>query len=323
MLLARGYDVHGLDSDLFADSAFLSPEALVATNKKDVREVESTDVEGFDAVIHLAGLSNDPMGDYRPEMTDEINHRASVKLARLARSAGVKRFIFASSCSNYGAAGDEFLAENAAFNPVTPYGQSKVDAEKGLAELADDQFSPVFLRASTAYGVSPKLRFDLVVNNLTAWAFTTQRVRLKSDGKPWRPLVHVEDIAMAYVAALQAPVRAVHNKAFNVGTTTENYRVRDVAELVSEIVPGSILAFAPDAGADKRNYRVDCNFIARSLPDFKPQWTVRKGILQLHEAFKNTDLTTSEFEGEKYKRIAHIKKLIREGRLDTSLRWTS
>ena len=214
------------------------------------------------------------------------------------------------------------MTENSPFNPVTPYGLSKVRAEAALARLADKNFSPTFIRASTAYGVSPRLRFDLVTNNLTAWAYTTGKVYLKSDGTPWRPIVHVEDIARAYIAALHAPLEHVHNQAFNVGTTAENYQIRDIAEIVQAIVPGSKIEFAPEAGPDKRCYRVDCNKIARKLPGFKPQWTVRRGIQQLYEKFKSVGLKLEEFEGPKYKRIAHIKEMVQEGRLNQDLRWT-
>jgi nucleoside-diphosphate-sugar epimerase len=288
---------------------------------KDIRDVEKHDVEGFDAIIHLAGLSNDPLGDYRPELTEDINEKASVRLAQIAKAVGVKRFLFASSCSNYGAAGDHFLTEKAAFNPVTPYGWSKVKVERTLEKMADKDFSPTYIRASTAYGVSPRMRFDLVTNNLTAWAFSTGRVYLKSDGSPWRPIVHIEDISRAYIAVLQAPRELIHNEAFNIGTTAENYQIRKIAEMVKEVVPGCEVDFAPSAGPDKRCYRVDCNKVARVLRDFKPQWTARRGIEQLYEAYKNEGLTLEEFEGPKYMRIAHIKRLVAEQRLDENLRW--
>ncbi len=320
MLVKRGHDVEGLDSGLFDACTFAGRLADIPTRRKDIRDVALEDVAGFDAVIHLAGLSNDPLGDYRPELTEEINFRASVRLATLSRKAGVKRFLYASSCSNYGAAGQDFLTESAGFKPVTPYGWSKVNVERAVSPMADAQFSPTFLRASTAYGLSPRLRFDLVLNNLTAWAYTTGRVLLKSDGSPWRPIVHVEDIARAYVAVLEAERETIHNRAFNVGQTTENYQVREIAELVQEIVPGSRVEFAADAGPDVRCYRVDCNAIGRGLHGFKPQWTARRGIEQLYEAFRTTGLTLEDFEGERFKRIAHIKKLIRDGELDADLR---
>jgi len=321
MLIDRGHEVVGLDTDYYGRCTFSGALPDVKTLKKDVRDIEMHDVEGFDAVIHLAGLSNDPLGDYQPELTEEINEKASVRLAQIAKTVAVKRFLFASSCSNYGAAGNDFLTEEAEFNPVTPYGRSKVKVEQALVKMADKDFCPTYIRASTAYGVSPRLRFDLVTNNLTAWAFTTGRVYLKSDGFPWRPIVHIEDISRAYIAALEAPTELVHNEGFNVGTTTENYQIREIAEMVKEVVPGCEIGFAPDAGPDKRNYRVDCNKLARVLHDFKPQWTARRGIEQLYAAYKSVGLTLEEFEGPKYMRIAHIKSLVAEGSLDENLRW--
>ncbi len=321
MMIADGHDVCGLDSDLFQECTFGDGVPEIPLIEKDVRDVEAHDIEGFEAIVHLAGLSNDPLGDYRPELTEQINEKASIRLANLAKAAGVSRFLFASSCSNYGAAGVDFLSEEAVFNPVTPYGVSKVHVEAALSEIADEDFSPTYIRASTAYGVSPRLRFDLVTNNLTAWAFTTGQVYLKSDGMPWRPIVHVEDISRAYISALHAPRELIHNEAFNVGTTAENYQMREIAEIVKQVVPGCEIGFAPDAAPDKRCYRVDCNKIARTLHDFKPQWTARQGIEQLYEAYKEIGLTLEEFEGPKYKRIAHVKELISEGRLSQDLRW--
>jgi nucleoside-diphosphate-sugar epimerase len=321
MLLERGHEVHGIDTDWFERCTFAGQIADIEGVRKDCREVDADDVAGFDAVIHLAGLSNDPLGDYRPELTAEINEAASVQLAGLAKKVGVERFLFASSCSNYGAAGVDFLSEGAEFRPVTPYGVSKVNVEKALSGLADRTFSPTYIRASTAYGASPRLRFDLVVNNLTAWAVTTGQVYLKSDGTPWRPLVHVEDIARAYVAALEAPREVVHNEAFNVGTTTENYQMREIADVVKQVVPGCEVTYAADAGPDTRCYRVDCNKIARTLHGFKPQWTVRRGVEQLYDAYQRAGLTLEDFEGARYKRIAHIKHLIADGQLSEQLRW--
>jgi nucleoside-diphosphate-sugar epimerase len=310
-----------MDADYFMRCTFDGALPEVPTHAVDVRDAHDSVLKGCQAVIHLAGLSNDPLGDYKPTLTEEINYRASVRLATMARRAGVQRFLFASSCSNYGAAGEDFLTEQSVFNPVTPYGLSKVMVERDLSKLADDRFSPVYLRASTAYGLSPRIRFDLVVNNLTAWAFTTGRVYLKSDGSPWRPIVHVEDICRAYIAALHAPRELVHKQAFNVGTTTENYQIREIAEIVKEIVPGCRVDYATDAGPDKRCYRVDCGFIARTLHGFKPQWTARRGIEQLYQAYKTVGLKLEDFEGPKFMRIAHIKKLVGEGLLDNELRW--
>lgn len=322
MLLERGHEVVGLDSDLFQASRY-GPwqEASVPSLQKDIRDVEEEDLEGYDAVLHLAGLSNDPLGDLNPDLTYEINYRASVRLAELSKRVGVRRFIFSSSCSNYGAAGDDFLTEESPFNPVTPYGRSKVLVEQDVSKMADDTFSPIFLRNATAYGVSPFLRFDLVLNNLVAWAFTTGRVYLKSDGTPWRPIVHIQDIAQAFCVVLEAPLEKVHNQAFNVGRTEENYRIRELAQIVAETVPGTRIEYAPDAGPDKRNYRVDCSKIQRVLPEFKPRWDARLGAQELYEAYQQVGISVEEFEGPRYKRIAHIRQLLSEGRLDETLRW--
>lgn len=321
MLLAEGHDVTGLDTDLFRRCTFTGQLADVPHIDKDVRDATREDVEGFDAILHLAALSNDPLGDYNPDLTEAINEVASIRLAKLAKEAGVERFVFASSCSNYGAAGSDFMTEDAPLAPITPYGVSKAAVERALSKLADDRFSPIYLRASTAYGVSPRIRFDLVLNNLTAWAFTTGQVRLKSDGSPWRPVVHVEDIARAYIASLRAPREAIHNRAFNVGTTSENYQIRELAEIVAEVVPGCEVTLAPDAAPDQRCYRVDCGLISMTLPHFKPQWTARRGALELYETYKEVGLTLEDFEGERFKRIAHVKRLVEDGELDASLRW--
>lgn len=325
MLLAAGHEVIGMDTNLYKGSTFGKERIIenVPSIDKDIRDVEVSDLQGFEGIIHLAGLSNDPLGDLNPDLTYQINHLASVKLATLAKEAGVSRFIFASSCSNYGAAGDNFLTEEAQFNPVTPYGISKVRVEQDVSKMADDDFSPTFLRSGTAYGVSPRLRFDLVLNNLVAWAFTTGNVLLKSDGSPWRPVVHIEDMSRAFLSALNAPRELVHNEAFNVGQTKENYRVKEMAQIVIDTVPGSKLEFASDAGPDKRNYRVNCDKIATVLTEFKPQWTVRKGAQELYDAYQEVGLQLDEFEGDRYRRIHHIKYLINSGRLSEDLRWQS
>lgn len=323
MLVAAGHDVVGLDTDLYEGSTFGEENEThnVPALKKDIRDIRPGDLDGFNAIIHLAGLSNDPLGDLNPELTYEINHRASVRMAEMGKQVGVERYIFSSSCSNYGAGGQDFLDENSAFNPVTPYGISKVLVEQDVTKLADDNFSPTFLRSATAYGVSPRLRFDLVVNNLVAWAYTTGKVYLKSDGTPWRPLVHIEDMSRAFLAVLNAPRELVHDRAFNVGRTDENYRIREVAEVVMETVPGSKVEFAGDAGPDTRNYRVNCDLIANTLPEYKPQWTIRKGAQELYEAYQRVGIKVEDFEGPRYRRIHHIKELISSGRLDINLRW--
>jgi nucleoside-diphosphate-sugar epimerase len=322
MALKAGHDVVGYDTDLFSECTFQGRLADVPHIHKDIRDASASDLQGIDAIIHLAALSNDPLGDYNPGLTEEINADASIRLAELARDAGVSRFLFASSCSNYGAAGSDFMTEDAPLNPITAYGISKVAVEKAVSELATDGFTPVFMRASTAYGLSPRIRFDLVINNLTAWAATTGRVLIKSDGTPWRPVVHVSDICRAYLAGLTAPKEAIHNQAFNIGLTTENYQVRDLAQIVADVVPDCEVEIAADAAPDARCYRVDCNRIAMELPGFRPQWTAERGVAELYEAYKRVGLKLEDFEGERYKRIAHVKRLIASGRLNTSLRWT-
>jgi len=325
MMLAEKFDVVGLDSDLYSRCTFGEGLVDVPTICKDIRDVEPDDLRGFDAICHLAGLSNDPLGNLNPQLTYEINHRASVRLAELAKLAGVGRFVFSSSCSNYGAAGDDVLTEQSAFNPVTPYGESKVMVERDVSALADDRFSPTFLRNATAYGVSPRIRFDLVLNNLVAWAFATGRVMLKSDGSPWRPIVHIEDIARAFIAVLKAPREVVHNEAFNVGVTRENYRIRELAEIVAETVPGCQVEFASGAAPDKRCYRVNCDKIIRTLAahgaGFEPRWNARLGARQLYESYAKTGVTLEEFEGPRYQRIGHIRSLIESGVLGADLRY--
>ncbi len=321
MLVQAGHEVVGVDTDLYRRSTFGRWEETIRTMVKDVRALEHADLRGFDAVVHLAALSNDPLGDLNPQLTYDINHLASVRLAALAKEAGVTRFVFASSCSNYGAAGDAPVNEDSQLNPVTAYGISKVRVEQDVAKLADGSFTPTFLRCATAYGASPRLRFDVVLNNLVAWAFASGKVFLKSDGTPWRPIVHIEDISRAFLATLQAPREVVHAQAFNVGRNDQNYRIREIAEIVKETVPGSEVSFATDAGPDKRNYRADFTKIQRALPSFQPQWDARKGAKQLYEAYKEIGLKLEDFEGPRYRRIDQLKSLIGSGNLGADLRW--
>jgi nucleoside-diphosphate-sugar epimerase len=321
MLLGAGHEVVGLDSDLFQECTFSPGIHDVPELRLDLRDVQRKHLDGFDAVVHLAALSNDPLSDLNPAITYDINHAASVRLARLAKDAGVPRFLYSSSCSSYGQAGDDFVDETAELQPITAYAISKVRVEHDVGQLASDEFSPTFLRNATAYGVSPRLRFDLVLNNLVAWAFTKGRVHIKSDGTPWRPIVHIEDISRAFLAALAAPREVVHNQALNVGQTEENYRVRQLAEIVQEVVPGSSIEYAKDGGPDSRCYRVDFGKIYRLLPDFKPQWNARRGAEELYAAYRSTGLVLEDCEGPRFKRIDHLKRLLASGRVDAMLRW--
>ena len=323
VLQAVGHEVVGLDAYYYEECTLGDEESVdIPALRKDIRDITSRDLKGFEAVIHLAALCNDPLGDLNPAWTFDINHLASVNLARSARYAGVERFLYSSSCSMYGASGTDIpLTEEAPLNPLTPYAVSKVRAEKDIRDLAEDEFSPVFMRNATAYGVSPRLRADLVLNNLTCWAYTTGKVRITSDGTPWRPIVHIEDISRAFAEALVAPREAIHNQAINIGVERENYQVRELAEIVQQTVPGCEVEYAGDGAPAPRNYRVSFDKLTRLLPGFQPRWTARDGARELHEACLRVGLTLADFQGQKFIRLNQLRHLIESNRLDQSLRW--
>lgn len=319
-LIRAGHEVHGMDSLWFRDCVFgpvNGPACPVSA--KDMREVHQFDLSGFDAVCHLASLCNDPLGNMNPELTEEINERASIRIAQYAAAAGVRRFVFSSSCSLYGASYGDFADEDAPLDPLTPYAVAKLRVEHALKNMARPDFSPVILRNATAYGISPKLRLDLVVNNLAACAFTRRKILLESDGTPWRPIVHVEDIADAFVAALDAPVEQVHARVFNVGSTADNYQVLDIAEAIRDALGNCEIELAPKAGPDRRTYRVNCDRICGGLDGYRPRWTLKTGINQLLDAFATHGLDEAQFRSPRYYRLAAIRERQARGELDQHL----
>ena len=325
IMLDKGFNVTGLDTDYYYDCDLEHVEEKKAHEikqiTKDIRDASEEYFEGIDVVCHLAALSNDPIGELAPRLTKEINYVASVRIAKLAKKMGVKRFLFSSSCSIYGISDEKHLTENSKMNPLTAYAKSKVNTERDISALASDNFSPVFLRNATAYGLSPRFRFDLVLNNLAGYAFTTGKITIKSDGTPWRPLVHIGDISRAFVAVIEAPIESIHNQFFNVGQNKENYQIKDIANAVKNIIPDCDVEYTNEHGGDSRTYNVNFDKIHSTLPGFKPIWDISKGTRELYEAFKKCNLTYDEFMSRKYTRLKHLKYLIENNKLNDELHW--
>jgi nucleoside-diphosphate-sugar epimerase len=317
-----GLVVTGIDT-FFYDGCDLTADRMdVPSVRIDVRDITSDVLTGYDAIVHLAALSNDPLGDLNPHWTYDVNFQGTLTLARAAKVAGVRRFVFASSCSMYGASDiSEYVTEEAPLVPLTPYAESKVRAEEALAGLADEDFSPVFMRNATVYGVSPRLRADVVLNNLVGWAFTTRKVKVLSDGTPYRPIVHVEDVARATLTILGAPLEVIHNQAFNIGANSENYRVSELAEIARDTVPGSTIEYAEGGGPDPRSYRVDFGKLSGFFPDYRPRWTAREGARELFDAYREVNLGLESFQGDRFVRLAHLKLLLEQERVGDDLRW--
>lgn len=323
MLIEAGYDVTGFDTRYFADCTLVPDGARPREIRKDIRNLEPADVQGFDAVIHLAALSNDPIGNLDGRWTEEINYRSTVRLAELAKEAGVRRFLFSSSCIMYGASEAAVVNEDSPLDPKTEYARSKVTGEAALRELADDGFSPTYLRNGTVYGVSPHMRFDTVFNDFLGSAVTKKRITVYSDGKPWRPVVHVQDVVRAFMTVLEAPLDVVHNEAFNNGAEELNHQIRELAEIAADTVPGCELEVLGKASADQRTYKADFGKFGRAFPDFEFKWNPRTGAKELYDAFTSIGLTHDLFTDPRFTRLAWLKKLLASGELDGSLRWTS
>ncbi|NOZ69769.1 MAG: NAD(P)-dependent oxidoreductase [Deferribacteres bacterium] len=319
----HSHQTMGLDSNYYEGNEFFPPEAQPYRQIiKDIRDIDEKDLEGVTSIVHLAALSNDPLGDINPSLTHEINYLASVRLAELAKKTGVERFIFSSSCSMYGiASNDKPLTEEGELNPITAYAKAKVNAERDISRMADDNFHPVFMRNATVYGLSPGMRLDLVVNNLVAWAYLTGKVAIMSDGTPWRPIIHVEDFCRAFLSVLEAPVEKIHNREFNVGINEENYQIKDIAEEVRKVVPDCRVEILNKTGPDERTYRVDFTRLKDTFPDFKPVWNVRRGIEELYRAYRDFKLTLEDFNSPRYFRVRWIRYLIENKKLNNDLRW--
>ena len=321
--MSSGYEVVGLDTGYFADCTLAPETGQVASIRKDLRDLKPEDLAGFDAVIHLAALSNDPIGNLDPRWTDDINHLGSIRLAELAKAAGVRRLLFSSSCIMYGSATAAVVTEESPLDPKTEYARSKVRAEVAIGRLADERFSPTFMRNGTVYGLSPRMRFDTVLNDLIGAATTTGKVVLYSDGRPWRPVVHVQDVARAFQAALEAPLEAVHNQAFNVGADHLNHQIIELADIAIKTVPGCQLEVLAQPGADQRTYKADFGKFARTFPGFVFNWTAVDGAAELYEAFRRLGVTQDVFVDRRFTRLKWLRYLIAGGVLDTSLRWTT
>lgn len=321
-LQGRGYEVRGLDCGYFRDCTLFQTPDVIPTTRKDLRDIITSDLVGFDAIVHLAALSNDPLGNLNARWTRNINLEATVNLAEHAKAAGVRRFVFSSSCIMYGVSELDVVDERSPLAPQTEYARSKVEAEAALGQLADDRFSPIFCRNGTIYGLSPRMRFDTVLNNLMGDAFTSGRVTIHSDGTPWRPVVHVRDVARAFGVLLEAPLDRVHNQAFNLGADSLNHQVRELAEIVAETVPGCTVVMQSDPGADQRTYKADFAKFRRTFPDFAFEWSAQKGAEELYAAFRRINLTPGDFVDRRFTRLRWLQHLLATKAIDEDLRWT-